>query len=260
VARLASPRERAVVVLMTASVTPKTDLPERTSIDQARRRRQYLSNLRFWASQDWSAGVVFAENTLAGLVDFEREAALPGGKPVEFLSVQGNDFPGRFGKGYGEAALLDRAFAESTLLREDVLVVKVTGLQYVTNVPRLLRRLPPEVELAVDIREHDVLERLGIGPAVRRCDTRCFLTTPERYRRHLASPHAHHTGEQFYLEAAYYERTRELRESQIRLRFPIELAFRGPAGHWDKDYGSRRERVKRAARGTIRALLPGLWI
>jgi len=252
--------DRSIVVLMTATVRPNPALPEGTPIDVDRRKRSYEENVRYWLAQPWVRGVVFAENSMTDLGFLHATARETAGDRLEVLSVGGNDFPGAFGKGFGEAELLDRTFGASALLRQSVLAVKVTGLQVVTNLWKLISRLPEQVELAVDLREHDVLARLGIGRAARRCDTRCFLATPTAYRSWLSGVHRAHAGREFFLEDAYFERTRNLAGAGIRLRFPIEPAFRGSAGHWGKDYGSPGQRVKHHARAFLRWALPGLWI
>ncbi len=251
---------RRVVVLMTGTIEANPDLPEGTSLGAEQRVASYRRNLDYWIERKWLWGVVFAENSQASAESLARVMGAGAGSRVELLATRGNAFPGAYGKGYGEAELLDRAFDSSKLIGTADLVAKVTGLQIVTNLEKLLRLTPQRLQLSVDLREHHVLARLRIGRSARRCDTRCFLASRSAYQKWLAGPHHGHAGREFFLEDAYYGRTRQVVSEEVRLRFPIELSFRGSAGHWRKDYGSTLQRAKWVVRSVVRRAIPGLWV
>jgi hypothetical protein len=256
-----------VAVLFTATVRINSDLAGVTAADPRRREEEYAENLRYFLREHPRLRkLVFAENS-GWPLDRLREIAAtenPHGKEVELLQLSCNDFPGSYGKGYGEALLLDRALAASRLARETRWIAKMTGRQRVLNMTRLLERAPARFDLLCDLRDHGLFERFGIPAAGRWCDTRFFVFTLPFFdtclRRLYTAPRP--DGQEYNLEGSYYDAVKALeadpRGFRIVARFPLEPRYRGHAGHWHKDYGSLRQRVKQSARAIARHLLPGV--
>lgn len=254
-----------IALLLTGTVRAKKDLPDPSRVlsDPDERQSRYLKNLRYWTGPDgWPGPIVFAENSGFDLGIFKKQIEEPNRTArVEWVDAGPNDFPGSFGKGFGEALLMKRAFMKSSTLRRVNLTVKVTGLQTVANLRDLIRRVPNDVRWMADLRDHQIFKRLGIPASGTWCDTRLFVVQPAFFLRYLADVHENHGSGHFYLESAYYQVMRQrLADSGVYPRFPIEPQYRGRAGHWGKDYDGLRERSKRLIRSIVRRLFPGLWI
>src|SRR3954447_26876827 len=101
---------RDVTLLLTATVHPK-GMPDSTAPDPRQRECDYINCLRYYlAAHPRFRRVVFAENSGWPLERIRREAVSAAtGQRLEFLSLEGNDFPRHLGKSYGEMVLLERA-------------------------------------------------------------------------------------------------------------------------------------------------------
>src|SRR5438309_235351 len=97
-----------VTLLMTATVNPG-DMPNVTAPDPRQREQDYAACLRYnLTAHPRFRRLVFAENSGWPLDRLRREAlAAARGQEVEFLSLQGNDFPRDLGKSYGEMLLIE---------------------------------------------------------------------------------------------------------------------------------------------------------
>lgn len=257
-----------VAILFTATVQINSGLAGVTAPDPRLREEEYAENLRYFLREHPRLRkLVFAENSGWPLDRLSALAAAenPHGKEVEMVQLSCNDFPGSYGKGYGEALLLDRALSASRLVHETRWIAKMTGRQRVLNMTRLLERAPARFDLLCDLRDHGLFERFGIPAAGRWCDTRFFVfTLPffNTFLRHLYKA-PRRAGVEYNLEGSYYHAVKSLERDprghlQIVPRFPIEPRYRGHAGHWHKDYGSLRQRIKQSVRAVARQLLPGV--
>jgi len=250
-----------VALLLTATVRVNRGVSGVTAPSSESREAEYAENLRYQLHHHPRIRrIVLAENSGWPLDRFREVAAdNPLGKEVELVQLDCNDFPGRLGKGYGEALLIDRALAASRLLQEAGHVAKLTGRQRILNLTDLLARAPSDVRFLCDLRDHGFYERFGLPAAGRYCDTRFFLFTHPFFDAHLRwfyRDAAAKEGE-LNLEASYYEIAKALEgEPGVVCRFPAEPRYRGRAGHWHKDYGGPRERIKQAVRAVARRLFP----
>lgn len=255
-----------VAILFTATVRINSGLAGVTAPDPRLREGEYAENLRYFLREHPRLRkLVFAENS-GWPLDRLREIAAaenPHGKEIELLQLSCNDFPGSYGKGYGEALLIDRALAASRLVREAHWIAKMTGRQRVLNMTRLLERAPARFDLLCDLRDHGLFERFGIPAAGRWCDTRFFVFTLPFFDTHLRTLYTapRPPGQEYNLEGSYYHAVKALADvaddPRVVVRFPVEPRYRGHAGHWHKDYGSLRQRIKQSARALVRQLLPG---
>lgn len=255
---------RDVAMLLTASVRVNPGLVGVTASDPDLRTNEYRRNLQF--AIDLPGGpqrLVLAENSGADLGVFagQQRAAAAAGKELELLSLNCNDFPGDLGKGFGELLLIEQAAERSRLLEAAEVWLKLTGRQRVLNLRRLLERLPADIEFGGDFRDTSLYRWLGLPMASGYCDTKLLVMQPSFFHQHLGGLRAGHRQGEFSLEDRVYAAVSALPASpRIVRRWPCEPAFRGLAGHWGKDYGSPRERLKRGARAVIRRILPWLWI
>ena len=250
-----------VTLLLTATVQVNRGVAGVTAPAAEAREADYLENLRYQLHHHPRIRrLVFAENSGWPLDRFARAIEdNPLSKEVELLQLDCNDFPGHLGKGYGEALLIDRALAASRLAAAASHVAKLTGRQRILNLTALLASAPAGVRFLCDLRDHGFYERFGLPAAGRYCDTRFFLFDRSFFDAHLRRLYrAAESGEvEHNLEAAYYDAVKALeREPGVLPRFGVEPRYRGRAGHWNKDYGGARERIKQTVRAAARRLFP----
>jgi hypothetical protein len=254
--------ENGLAVLLTATVRVHRSLQGLTGTDPAVRESEYAETLRYLLRRHPRVRrIVLAENSGWALDSFARIAATenPWGKEVELLQLACNDFPARLGKGYGEALLIDRALGASRLAAEVSHVAKLTGRQRVLNLTQLLDSVPRDFDLLCDLRDHGLYERFGVAAAGRWCDTRFFVFTLPFFDAHLRRAYQEPADGEYNLEGSYYTRIKPLEgDPRVICRFPIEPRYSGRAGHWNKDYGSPRERAKHTLRAATRRLFPRL--
>jgi len=133
------------VLLLTGCVNPN-GMALTVLNDVTQRRNQYVSAIR-WYLSNTTYDVVFVENTGFDITPFFLDEQKNG--RLECLTFQGNDYNKSLGKGYGEMLILKYAFANSKLLSDAVLIVKITGRLIVTNVEIILRECDDDYTLFI---------------------------------------------------------------------------------------------------------------
>lgn len=247
-------------MLLTATIHVAAGLTDSPISDPSRREREYLDCLRFYLAQERVRRVVFVENSGADVTVFRR-VPTPRNVHLEVVSLDQNVFPSEFGKGYGEARLIDTVLSRSELLSQAQAFVKVTGRLTLRNVSPLLASLDVTASGHFDVRDHEIYSWLGLPGSGHHADTRFFAVRRELFDAHFRSLHTAHTNGVFSLEANYLGAIRRAQRAgwKVRDRFTIEPVYGGTAGH-GKDYDALPERAKRAVRSLARRCLPNLKI
>jgi len=247
-------------LLLTATIQVAEGLTDSPISDPTRREREYLDCLRFYLAQEQVTRVVFVENSGADLTAFRR-LPTPHNVHLEVVSLDQNVFPRPFGKGYGEAHLIDTVLSRSELLLQARAFVKMTGRIRLKNLTSLLSSLDITASGHFDVRDHEIYTRLRLAASGHHADTRFFAVRRELFDAHFRSLHTTHTNGVFSLEANYLDAIRRAQRDgwRVRDRFTIEPIYGGTAGH-GKDYDALRERAKRAVRSVTRRWLPNLKI
>lgn len=247
-------------LLLTATIRVADGLADSPMADPLERERDYLDCLRFYLAQKRVSRVVFVENSGADLRHF-RNLTVPRGAQLELVSLDQNTFPREFGKGYGEAQLMDSALTQSELLRAAPVFVKATGRLMVRNITDLLGAIDTECSGHFDVRDHEIYTRLGLGASGHHADTRFFVVHRALFDAHFRGLHHTHTTGTFSIEANYLRAIRSAESAGwcVRDRFLIEPVYGGTAGH-GKNYDAFSERSKRALRVVTRRWLPALKI
>lgn len=251
---------RQAPLLLTATIRVADGLADSPVADPRRRERDYLDCLRFYLEQDRVSQVVFVENSGADLQPF-RQIPVPRDVRLEVISLDQNAFPSAFGKGYGEAQLLDSVLGRSELLAQAPAFVKATGRLTVRNITALLAAVDVACSGHFDVRDHDVYTRLRLPGSGHHADTRFFVVSRALFDAHFRHLHLSHAAGTFSLEANYL---RAIRHAQaqgwpIRDRFFVEPIYGGTAGH-GKNYDALTERAKRSIRNLTRRWWPSLKI
>lgn len=146
---------------MTATVNPPRDARVLVRVDPAQRLGDYQQALRYYVDALLTgaiAGIVFVENSNADISSLHSLAAAHHVEDqVEFIQFHGLDYPGSFGRAYGEFKLLDHAMAHSRLIRsasESTVVWKVTGRYKVINLDRIAKRENPGQQMWAHCRDY----------------------------------------------------------------------------------------------------------
>jgi len=250
-----------VLLVLTACVDPGRGGARVARSDPATRLEDYRRALRFWLDHpDPRFGsVLFLENSGYCLDSLQRECTRnPLKKRVEFISVPDHPLPAGMHYGYAELRMLDCGTARSELMRGADYFCKVTGRLTFPALPKLLDRLPRDFLFAVDARGRSML-------APRRPQ---FVTTQLMiFNRHFYDAQLRSAwrkmavGELTIIELLFW---RELMRYHGRpgciLRWPVNVDAVGIGAHWNKDYGSLRQRGVNAMRAAARRVAPQWWI
>lgn len=121
-----------IVVLLTACISPNG--MSKTVVQNADERlKQYLDAMDFYLINT-PYDIVIVENTLFDI-------NLSNNPRVEYITFDGNNYNKLFGKGYGEALIIDHALKNSFFLKEADFIIKVTGRLKVINIIEIINSL-----------------------------------------------------------------------------------------------------------------------
>lgn len=247
---------------MTATIIPAANAGVKRS-DRAIRLEDYKQALRFWLKYDHhsAANVLFLENSGASLSELESIAAKenPLRKPVEFLSIPGNEIPEGRNYGYNEMRLLDEGLAQSRLRRDTTHLVKVTGRLTFPGLGKAIdlieRRNGGSPELMVECRKlgfprkgFDAFTQLFV------C-SHCFYEDVLRGSREDMNP-----TDIRLLEHLLFRKVIPFKgQPGCYLRFPCNIEPVGFSGFKSRSYRTPQAAMTRAVRAALRALAPGYW-
>jgi len=249
------------ILLLTATITPKSDVPNLKRADPYIRLQDYKAALKFYLAginHEWDA-IVFAENSnsdISELKELVEQHDLS--KNVEFIVFDGLDYPPHYDRGYGEFKLLDYAMEHSQFINaqhERVVVWKVTGRYVVKNLGALINRQPANFDVYCNFRNHPK----------HWVDTFLIAWTPTAYRACLKG--VYHRLKTNVPEVPLGVAAEELLRNWFDQQSTIKFAYRfkvtpwvdGTRGADNKGY-STDNRWKISLRSAINTLLPWLWI
>jgi hypothetical protein len=255
--------ERDLVLILTATIDVK-GMPKAYPPVPEQRQEDYYNSLKYYVThQPRIQKIVFVENS-GWPLNRVREATAdnPHGKRVEFISIDGNDFPRTFGKGYGETLLLEKGMALSELVTDSSYIAKITGRIYLLNMTDLLASVREPYDCLCDFKDPFWKRWGGDQNAPAYADTRFLVFNKFFYTTYLQPMHGRHHEGCFYSEHQYHRAIRSaIGTAKVIDRFPIEPKFAGIAGHFQgKDYDSRSERAKFAVRSVTRKLAPWIYL
>ncbi len=252
-----------LALFLTATIDIK-GMPKAYPTAAEQRQEDYYNSLKYYVNNHPKIKkIVFVENSGYPL-DRVKEAVKenPYNKQVEFISLNCNDFPRKFGKGYGESVLIEKGIKQSELIKNVNYIAKITGRIYLLNLTKILEKIPNKFDCLCDFKDQGyIIKRLlGEKSAGPNCDTRLLVFSKEFYSQNFQPLHNNHTSGNFYFELKYYHAIQQaLNKFNVIIRFPIEPNFKGIAGHFGgKDYGSTQEQIKYNIRSVIRKITP--WI
>lgn len=256
------------VLVMTAAINPNgmAGLSKESVCD---RERQYMETLAFYASEASIQRILFVENSAWPL---ERlKTSVPHPEKVSWLSLDENNFPREWGKGYGEFLLMDRAVdaLASNPATAGRLIVKVTGRFPILNIAAMLREFAARrpLALALDVIDHPIYDWLRLGWDGHHARTILYAVTPDFYKRHLYGRYKEIPSRFCGAEDLMFDVWRKVRhEAGVWPRFRVEPRLSGFAGSGQLcvitayNYDGWMAKAKRALRQLMRRLLPFLWM
>jgi hypothetical protein len=167
------------ILLLTATITPKGGVPNLKRVDPEVRLQDYKMALEYYLStiNNGSDGIVFAENSnsdISVLKNLVNEYGMT--EKVEFISIDGLNYPSSYDRGYGEFKLVDYAMEHSKLIQacqaERIVVWKCTGRYIIKNLSTLIRHQPHSFDIYCNCRNHPK----------RWVDTYLIAWTPQAYQ------------------------------------------------------------------------------
>jgi hypothetical protein len=248
-------------VIMTACIDPSKGRIKVHRSDPAVRLGDYLEGLRFWLelNDERVSDIVFVENSGHSLEALRNLAQSPNyrSKTVEFISLPDNDYPADAHYGYAELRMVDQAFDVSELLQRSTHFIKATGRLSFPDISRLLHRLPSGFVCAVDSRSNALFCRV---PQIF-VSTQLMIFSIPFYRATLYGARNELGGAESHIENLFYRKLMPYKGTDgAILRWPVNVSPRGVAAHWEKNYGSRKQKAIDAARAILRIAIPNWWI
>ena len=149
------------LLLLTATITPKSGVPNLKRTDPQQRLQDYAKALRFYLSHVGKScdGIVFVENSNSDITQLQALVAEHGlTEQVEFIVFEGLDYPAHYDRGYGEFKLLDYGMKESKLIHqspaETNVIWKVTGRYTIHNLEQFIAAQPQQFDLYCNCRNY----------------------------------------------------------------------------------------------------------
>lgn len=229
----------------------------------------YISTLRFYSRKLPDQPLVFTDNS--GWDLGRIKSALPEKylRKIEFLSVGPDGFDISRGKGYNEVLLIERALERSVYLRESPGFLKVTGRYPVFNIGYFLDAASREIlekgkALYIDIKDHDLYRKLGLGWSSRFADVRLFGVTRAFFLNYVvAEKYKLNDNEGKLFEGLMYNLIKpQMHNPQLVYRFDREPHFGGlegsliPAFSFAEKQNSFKSRFKRLTGNVLRKVAP----
>lgn len=123
------------VILLTGCINPN-GMPFTQLTDANERQKQYVDAILFYLSNT-NCPIVFCENSNTDISHIFNNAQ----NRLEILTFPGNQHKQR-GKGYGEVEIIEYALQHSLYLKEDCIIIKITGRLIVNNIGIIINSLP----------------------------------------------------------------------------------------------------------------------
>lgn len=231
------------VLLLTACINPN-GMPETAIQDSDVRLSQYLTALEFYLhTTDFK--IVFVENSGYDLsANFQSE--ISSGR-MEFITFQGNDFDHSLGKGYGESLVIEKALADSKLLRTHSVIIKVTGRHIVKNINvihRIASRLASSSSFVV----------CEINKRFRGAKSDLFIGTFDFFERFIANKHKINESIGVWFEHVLFETIEEHCKHGGEFQFlPVPMKQSGQSGSMGVEF--KKPSIKMNILHAVKAVL-----
>lgn len=250
--------QRPIVLILTATINPPVNCPALLRSDPAVRLNDYCEALKYYLSLSSKSinRIIFVENSdsnLETLMNIEKHTKH--NKLVEFIPfLGGNNFPPKYGKGYGEMLMLNYALDNSKIISGNELFWKATGRLILLNIESLIQNAPKSYDIYCDL--HDSFRAIGLEFFF---DPRFYSFTMKGYNKYLRLEadklrYAH-------IEHLFYHIIKNgVHTGEIAPRFRDQPFISGYNGATNKYYFTRKKKIQRYAQQFMRYAAPWLWL
>lgn len=259
-------------LLMTASVS-KRGMVGACFTDEER-EKMYRESLMIYEKMLIGGGktykIVFVDNSSWDLSSIK--SSVKENPSIEFLSLDSEDFDVTKGKGYNELLLINKAVEKSVFIREAGGFFKVTGRYPIYNIKYFIDYaskfiLERRGHLYIDIKDHNLYDRLGLGWCGHSADVRMFAASLSFYNEFIGNRYVElNDYKGLLLEGLMYEIVKSLiHRSDVICRFKKEPHFGGLEGSnvaalsFSKNQDSLKGKLKRFLGNIIRLFFPRFW-
>ena len=149
------------LLLLTATITPKSGVPNLKRTDPKQRLTDYIEALKFYLSHVNQScdGIIFVENSNSDISQLQAIVhAADLTDQVEFIVFDGLDYPVQYDRGYGEFKLLNYGMTHSRLIQKSsnkkVVVWKITGRYIIQNIAHIIANQPKKFDLFCNCRNY----------------------------------------------------------------------------------------------------------
>lgn len=240
------------VLLLTATVTPHPQMGALVVRAPEERFEQYRAAFQSLVSSGATElfdAIVLCENSGFALDRFDDVFA-DSQATVIYAPVAMDDSAGKYGRGYSEMLLIDRALEQvGDVIGENDRIWKLTGRYRIKNLARVVTASTPSADVVVTLRKY---------PS-KWADLYLFGFNRRAWRvlsGHLDELKAA-SGSVVMYDLIDGLSTQGL---QVRARLGAEPILAGVRGHDQRNYDSGTQRLKRRARQLLHIVAPGLRV
>ena len=215
--------------------------------------------------------IIFVDNSGADL-SLLQELLIQHDKRIEFISLNPSDFNIEKGKGYNELLLINKAVAQSLIIKKYQAFFKVTGRYPIYNIRYFIDKastflLKKNIQLYCDIKDHKIYDWLHLGWCGHSADVRLYAVTVPFYNEHIATRYIEcNDYDGHLLEGVFYRMVKELpTTASVIVRFGREPQFGGVEGSnikafsFSKNQNSIKGKIKRFIGNSIRIFFPWFY-
>jgi hypothetical protein len=249
-------------VVMTACIDPAGGRIKVYRNDPETRLQDYLQALDFYLKlpDRRLMKIVFVDNSGYSLEKLKTHTRKHNklNKMVEFHSLNCNAYPEGLHYGYAELDMLDKVFASSNLINNSEGLIKVTGRLKYPSIHKLLDKLPPNFDFAVDCRGKTPLSKYSHNWVT----TQMMIFATHFYKTQIYKvAKLEFSSDISHLEVALFRRLIRFDKCEGSIyRWPINADPVGFAAHWNKNYRSPCEIIKNSVRAVSRRVIPHWWL
>lgn len=223
-----------MIVVLTATISPCTNQAYLALSNPKTRLEQYRKAIVFYLNCKEVSGVILCDNSMSVDSDFfqEKEKAKKIGKPLEIMYIHTDESKiSQYGKGYGEAEILDHVVNHSCLLKQNDRFLKVTGRLMLTNADTLIKKAEPDIDI--------VINQCGEASV----DSRFFIAKVGMYKQFFGeAKYSVNDNVGKYLENIYYDViTSNIIRTESFFRFPRVKGQSGSLGYQYNDNTLKRK-------------------
>jgi len=216
-----------ICILLTATVDPK-GVPFMKRSDPMVRESDYINSIKKWIDNT-TYSIVFCENSGYDIHKIEKIMRNCVNRETGSLKFDGQNFPRKFGKGYGELLTIKYAIQHSRLINNSDYVIKINGRYFIKNIEKITSVLSDNKDIYVMA---DLKRNLTWA------DSRVFAFKPSFVPNYLSRFHnLLNDSKGFYLEHALARAVlRAISDGYKWMPLPFKPIILGYSGTSDTPY------------------------